>query len=165
MALLARLQAPAQMLTERGFALSVNGERLLLPYRIYCTHEAIRIAVQASHGEQHALALCLASRHWDGQLREEYLHQLMAVDRPWVIPFVVQLLGEYVIEIVERVAANLAQLNAAQLAAFAADNPGFMATTRRRAVSYWNCYHRRRYPSLSDYPAVLALDAIERMRI
>lgn len=163
LALLARLETPGQALTRQCVEVRVEGERLSLPYRIYCSHQAIGTAIEAGSGEQRALALCLGSRHWDGQLREECLRQLIAFDHPWVSPFIVQPLGEYVIEIVELIAAELARLNAAQLAAFARDNPGFLATTRRRAVSYWDCYHRARFPKLRDYPALAALDAIEAM--
>ncbi len=53
------------------------------------------------------LALSLGTRHSDGRIREECLRQIVAVDRPWVAPFVVQLLGEYVIKIVEVIAATI----------------------------------------------------------
>jgi hypothetical protein len=73
----------------------------------------------------------------------------------------VQLLGEYVMEIVELVAAALPSLNTAHVAAFVRENPAFMATTRRRAISYWHCYHRT--PELKSYPAIQALDAMEQL--
>lgn len=28
----------------------------------------------------------------------------------------------------------------------------FVALTGQRVASYWDCYHRRRYPTLIDYP-------------
>lgn len=88
------------------------------------------------------------------------------MDCPWAAPFIVQLIGEYVIEIVEVIASavsTLSELDAARYSQFALENPAFMATTRRRATSYWNCYHRSRFPKLCAYPAIAALDAIERM--
>ena len=45
--------------------------------------------------------------------------------------------------------------------AFARENPAFMATTRRRATSYWDCYYRMGFPTLQTYPAVFALNEIE----
>ena len=42
------------------------------------------------------LALCLGSRDWDGYLREECARGLATIDRPWVVPFVVQLIGELI---------------------------------------------------------------------
>ncbi len=89
------------------------------------------------------------------------MRQLIGVQRPWVVPFVIQLLGEYVLEIVEVIAAAIPLMNAGQFADFVRENPGFMATTRRRAISYWDCYHRSRFPALRSYPAWIALEAID----
>lgn len=71
------------------------------------------------------------------------------------------LIGEYVIEIVEVIASAISVVNARRFAEFALENPGFMATTRRRATSYWGCYHRGRFPNLRTYPAIAVLDPIE----
>jgi hypothetical protein len=92
--------------------------------------------------------LYLGTRHWDGYVREECVRQLVGIDRPWVVPFVVQLLGEYVLEIVDVVAAAIPGVNAAQFSEFVRENRGFMATTRRRMTSYWDCYFRGRFPTL-----------------
>lgn len=81
--------------------------------------------------------------------------------RPWVVPFVVQLIGEYVVEIVEAAAATvISEASAAEFAGFVRENPAFIATTRRRVVSYWDCYYRSRFPTLESYPAFSALEAI-----
>ena len=71
-----------------------------------------------------------------------------------------QLLGEYVVEIAHVIVTALRDGYVAGLAQFVIDNPLFMATTRRRVVSYWNCYYRRQFPSLHDYPAHIALESI-----
>ena len=73
----------------------------------------------------------------------------------------VQLLGEYVIEIVEVIADAIRQETVQDLSDFARENPKFMAITRQRATSYWDCYFRCRFRSLQTYPAITALDAIE----
>ncbi|MGM9479956.1 hypothetical protein ACS5PN_02040 [Roseateles sp. NT4] len=59
------------------------------------------------------------------------------------------------------IAEAIAVGSTGSLAEFAAENPAFMATTRRRATSYWDCYHRGRFPTLPSYPGIAALDAIE----
>lgn len=146
-----------------GFTVSVQGELLSAPGRIYCKPGDLHAAITRSSGDTRLLALSLGTRHSDGRIREQCLRQIVAVDRPWVAPFVVQLLGEYVIEIVEVIAATLHERVPERIAAFAQENPQFMATTRRRATSYWHCYHRSRFPALQAYPAITALDAIERM--
>lgn len=146
-----------------GFTVCVQGELLSAPGRIYCKPGDLRAAIAQSSDDTRLLALSLGTRHSDGRIREECLRQIVAVDRPWLAPFVVQLLGEYVIEIVEVIAAAIHEHGPARLAGFTQENPRFMATTRRRATSYWHCYHRSRFPALRAYPAITALDAIERM--
>jgi len=59
-----------------------------------------------------------------------------------VVPFVVQLLGEYVAEIAEVIEAHLGGLSRHLYAEFFRENPSFVALTQTRAMSYWNCYYR-----------------------
>lgn len=146
-----------------GFTVSVQGELLSALGRIYCKPGDLHAAIAQSSGDTRLLALSLGTRHSDGRIREECLRQIVAVDRPWVVPFVVQLLGEYVIEIVEVIAAAIPESRPTRFSDFVHQNPQFMATTRRRATSYWNCYHRKRFPTLQIYPGITALDTIERM--
>ena len=158
-ALAAAELAPAM----QGSTVFVEGERLCAPYRVYCEPNDLRSMIAQASGEARLLALCLGTRHSDGHVREECLRQIVAVDRPWIAPFVVQLLGEYVVEIVEVIAAAVSDASPARFLGFAQENLPFIKTTRRRATSYWDCYHRSRYPVLQAYPAFTALEAIERM--
>ena len=152
--------APA---TDDGFTVLVRGEQLSVPYRVYYAPHNLQSVIARSSGDTQALALCLGTRHGSGYVREDCLRQLIGVDRPWVVPFVVQLLGEYVIEIVEAIAAGVSDADPESLSAFVRENPKFMATTKRRATSYWNCYYRWRFRTLQSYPAYAALEAIEKM--
>ena len=147
----------------QGFQVRVRGEPLSAPYRVYYSPPELRSAIAGASGDTRTLAFCLGTRHHDGYVREECLRQLVGSDRPWVVPFLVQLLGEYVIEIVEVVAAAIPETDPAQLADFARENPAFMATTRRRVTSYWDCYYRDRFPALQSYPAFTALEALEQI--
>jgi hypothetical protein len=151
--------APAQ----QGLRVRVQGELLSAPYRVYYQPVTLRAVIAGSTGEARSLALCLGTRHYDGYVREECLREIVAMDRPWVVPFVVQLIGEYVIEIVQVIAATIPAVNAGRFSEFTRENPEFMATTRRRATSYWDCYYRGRFPKLQTYPAIAALDAIEQI--
>jgi hypothetical protein len=93
------------------------------------------------------------------------LRQLISTDRPWAAPFLVQLLGEYVIEIVEVIAEAVRQATLQNLSDFARENPKFMAITRQRATSYWDCYFWSGFRSLQTYPAITALNAIDAMAL
>jgi hypothetical protein len=147
----------------QGFKVLVQGEVLSAPYRVYYQTAKFRLVIASSTGDSRSLALALGTRHCDGYVREECLRQIVVMDRPWIVPFIVQLIGEYVIEIVEVIAAAIPVANAERFSEFALANPGFMATTRRRATSYWDCYYRNRFPKLQTYPGIAALDSIERM--
>lgn len=78
----------------------------------------------------------------------------------WVIPFLFAMLGEYVAEIVLAIESLLEPEALPAWRHFAANNPQFLATTRRRAISYWSCYYRRRYPKMADYPALQWLQRV-----
>jgi|APAra7269096714_1048519.scaffolds.fasta_scaffold11061_3 hypothetical protein len=146
-----------------GITVLVHGEVLAFPSRLHCPRDRLQDTVDHSTGDARRLALCLGTRHHDGHVREACLRQIGAMDPPWVIPFVVQLLGEYVVEITEVAAEAIARADPIELAAFVAGNPRFMATTRRRVVSYWDCYYRDRWSVVTAYPAMAALKAIERI--
>lgn len=144
--------------------LSIGGEPLTLPCRIYSPLSRLQTVVDNASGDARTFASCLATRHWDGHEREAYLRRLLdRVEHPWVVPFVVQLLGEYVVEIAQVIEAGVPGFDPLLFGAFARANAAYMATTRRRAVSDWDCYYRTRYRSLADYPAWRALTAIEDM--
>lgn len=141
---------PAARLVPAGeFAVRAGEENLILPYRIY-----------NDEPDPRALAgLAPRARHHDGYLRQLHLEQIIIAVDPWVVPYVVQLAGEYVAEItavIETALAELAVPGSPQQAAcgrFAAQNPGFIQLTQARAVSYWNQYYRHQYRSLASYPA------------
>jgi hypothetical protein len=144
-----------------GFRVLLNGDAVAIPERVYFPINQIDSVIEYSEDEMRQLALCIGTRHHAGLFREDCVRRLEAIDQPWIIPFLVKLLGEYVIEIIEAVTELLPSADPVQLAAFVAENPAFMATTRRRAVSYWNCYYRTSFPKLQSYPGWIALDLIE----
>jgi hypothetical protein len=81
---------------------------------------------------------CLYTRHHDGYVRQRNLDQVVSAPEAWVVPYVVQLVGEYVVEIIEVIAAALPQLTVrgspqrALYGRFAADNPAFIDLTAAR---------------------------------
>ncbi len=118
---------------------------LRIPVRTYYQREQLLACTQLA-GDAGVLALCLGTRHHDGHLREACLRQLLLQERAWTAPFVVHLCGEYVLEIVEAIEVALPAWNAEALARYLRENPAYVATLERRAVSYWNCYYRWQYP-------------------
>jgi hypothetical protein len=91
---------------------------------------------------QEQLFFCLLTRHHNGFVREAALKRIIAVDEPWVVPYVVQLASEYVYEILVVIGQNLGQLNSSLYGSFLRDNPSYFAKVKQRIISYWNVYYR-----------------------
>lgn len=140
--------------------LQVNGEAFSFPSRVYYRTERIAAVVHGLQGEARQLALCLASRHHDGHVREAAIRNSCLLESSLVIPFSVQLLGEYVVEIGNAIEEQMAILGLQPFIDFAKENPAFVETTRRRAISYWDCYYRRDYVNLRDFPCYRAIQSI-----
>ncbi len=143
--------------------LRFDDQDLAVPYRVYYDAAKLWSLVDRCGEPERSLALCLGSRHWDGHVREACVRRLLPTRERSVIPFVVCLLGEYVIEIIDLVAEAFDALDVDALADFARANPAFMATTRSRATSYWNERFRRRFPDRLTYPALSMLAEIDRL--
>jgi len=163
LALLPALAVGEQWPSSQGFVVNVQSQILSAPYRVYYSLPLLRSLILSSSGKTRTLALCLGTRHWDGYVREECIRELIEIDCPWVAPFVVQLLGEYVIQIVNIIVAALPRVNRETYGTFVRANPQFLDTTKRRATSYWDCYYRHSYIHLREYPGLLAIEQVEGM--
>lgn len=128
----------------------VAGEVLHIPFRIY-SPEPPAEARSSLAVEARAVLDCLYTRHHDGHVREKYLRAVISSPLEWVPPFVLQLLGEYVIEIQRLIASNIACLRQPSYARFIGENPAFVALTRRRVISYWSCYFRTANAGIEDH--------------
>lgn len=145
------------------FDVHQDGRLLRIPVRTYYQREQLLACTQLA-GDAGVLALCLGTRHHDGHLREACLRQLLLQERAWMAPFVVHLCGEYVLEIVEAIEVALPAWNAEALARYLRENPAYVATLERRAVSYWNCYYRWQYPVWKAYPGSRAMAALRALQ-
>ncbi|MFJ9737734.1 hypothetical protein [Streptomyces sp. NPDC101166] len=139
------------------FSVAVEGRQVSLPGRLY-NDEPPAHTLDSLSPRQRLLLHCLYTRHHDGRVRQRHLAEIVASTDPWVIPFVVQLAGEYVVEILIDLRDALRDLatpdsrHALAYGQFITANPAFFARTERRAVSYWSCYHRSAYATFHGYP-------------
>jgi hypothetical protein len=122
------------------FSVKVSGEAVTIPYRLY--HSPGQIKTQHLTDLEKELVDCLLTRHHDGFVRQRYLERIIRSGNPWIPPFVIQLLGEYSIEVIGVIDANLSALDNAAYREFLQTNPGFLARTAQRVASYWDCYYR-----------------------
>ncbi|MGO4590085.1 hypothetical protein [Paenarthrobacter sp. 2TAF44] len=142
----------------------VEGELVQIPYRIYYGWPEFD-RTQGLSPEQLLVLAAWMSRHSDGRIRQAALRQLLEADASWTIPFVVQLCGEYIVEIgsdllhffeitlTERPGLRQAYVQ------FTHDNPAFISLTAQRALSYWNAYDRWRFHR-DQYPQLAALKCL-----
>ena len=139
--------------------ITLTGERLRIPMRIYAP-EPDWSWVESLPPIEQSIVGSLYTRHHDGHVRERAFAHISALNEAWVAPFVIQLLGEYVIELVERAALQLEGQPKPGYAQFVRENPNFLRLTIDRATSYWNEYYRQRFRKREDYPAFRAIDRL-----
>lgn len=118
----------------------VDNQALSIPYRIY--HNSSLVHTDRLGQVQKELVDCLLTRHHDGLIRQAHLTRIVTSRNTWVPPFVVQLLGEYVVQIIRVIEENLGNLDTPVYAEFLQSNPRFLDLTERRVFSYWDCYYR-----------------------
>jgi hypothetical protein len=139
------------------FSLRFGEEFLSIPYRIYLDPlflQTVRLTALQSE-----LLDCLFTRHHDGVERQKRLEKIIQSKNRWVPCFVVPLVGEYVVEILRVIEANLPQLDTSAFADFVRANPDFLALTAKRVRSYWDCYYRS-IPK-EKYPGFQIMDFLE----
>jgi hypothetical protein len=147
------------------FSVMIHGQQVSIPGRIY-NSEPPPESVAALSLRQRQVLHCLYSRHWDGWVRQRHLAQILGAGDPWVIPFVVQLVGEYVLEILVDISGALRGLDTPgdsrrnAYGEFIVANPTVFARTQRRVVSYWSCYYRNAFRSFQGYPGCTLLDLL-----
>lgn len=121
------------------FSVLVSGESVHIPYRV--THDVASVDLNGLTDLQTVLLSCILTRHFDGFVRERHLARILTSNYEWVPPFVIQLVGEYVLEILCRVRDGLSDLDRNLYRDFLLANPAFFDRTKQRVRSYWYCYY------------------------
>ncbi|MGM9925081.1 MAG: hypothetical protein ACI35R_12620 [Bacillus sp. (in: firmicutes)] len=153
---------PAYKMSGEYFTVNMYGGTLRIPERIYC--EEVQSDIMGSLTEQQRkIAFCLYTRHYDGYVRERHLREIvkMRTFEKWLLPYVLRLSGEYVVEILEVVHDHLNEINHRIVAGFVLENPTFCMRLKSRVASYWDCYYRDRYPDKEKYAGFLIIKKIE----
>ena len=143
---------------QRSEPIDVTGQMIAIPRRL---HFVGLSAGSDRLGNLNPASRCLITRATDGHLRQQALRSVIDHQSAWVAPFVVMLLGEYVIEIVEDIRDALPVLDQSVYANLVRENRQTVRRLRARATSYWDAYHRRQYPEKRDYPGLQALHEME----
>lgn len=143
-----------------NFSVRVGDEAVTIPFRVHFDLALIRSDSLTSPQQQ--LVDCLLTRHSDGFVRQSHLARIVGLSRSWVPPFVVQLAGEYVAEILKVIHQSLPLLDPSVYREFINGNPAFLDLTEQRIVSYWDCYYRDE--SRDEYIGFKILDFFRRLQ-
>ena len=122
------------------FSVRIAAENVLIPGRIY--DEPSLIYNYTLTDLQRELVDCLFTRHHSGYTRQASLERIIRSPNIWIPPFVIQLVGEYVIEILHVISNNLSSFNTPAYEQFVRSNPEFISLTEHRVMSYWSAYYR-----------------------
>lgn len=133
-----------------SFEVRVYDDVLSIPYRLYIPEVSADVVASLSATQQ-MMFHCLFTRHHDGFVRQRHLVSLLGAEDPWVVPYVVALIGEYVVEILHDIERRIEDIVEAEsnrrrmYGRFAADNTRFIQQTKNRVASFWSEYHSFMY--------------------
>ena len=116
---------------------------------------------QAPTAAQQDIVHCIFSRHHDGFVRQAHALRIYTSVNPWVVPFVLLLIGEYVVDILADIERALGAMPLSLYRDVLRENPSFWTTTKQRVMSYWNCYYRTQYPKRTDYVGFRLLQRLQ----
>ncbi|MFI7647395.1 hypothetical protein ACIBTZ_15115 [Micromonospora sp. NPDC049460] len=159
-----KLLPPSSLEPALPFRVTVDGQPVIIPYRMYHAEPQARVEGVLSP-TQSAILNCLYTRHHDGRVRQRRLAHVLRLNEPWVVPFVVRLVGEYVLEIVLDIRRELVEIHDPRTPQHAvygqvlAANPSFVAITAQRVASYWACY-RHLYSDRRYYPGSTLIESM-----
>jgi hypothetical protein len=152
-AVIAVMPQPQHPLTKTDLRALVGDEELAVLGRLYVLEPTT--AASKLTPIQRLILSALYSRHHDGFVRQRHVRQLLDVDHAWIPPFVILLLGEYVVQVGQLIADRVADLPRQTYIDFARANPAFMRVVRSRVVSYWWGYYG--HVPLREYAGYRAL--------
>ncbi|MFN9506685.1 MAG: hypothetical protein ACK57J_19375, partial [Rubrivivax sp.] len=136
--------------------LVAHDEQISMPSRIYIPVRDWEVAVLEWNDTRRSIALTRGTRPHDGFYRESCLRRVLPITEVWQAGYAIALLGEYVIEI-SSIAIDALKANPELVSEFCHLNRAFVETTRRRAISYYDCYHREKSRSYKEFPPVAFL--------
>ena len=140
--------------------LRLGNKTLTIPYRVYFDEPNPELEKNLTDKQKDILN-CIYLRHHNGYLREKRLNLLSNNSGKWTIPFVIQLIGEYVYELLPIIDKKINENTLDFYAEFREENPKYYQQTESRMISYWNEYYRHKFPKLKEY---LGFRIIERIK-
>ena len=145
--LLMKFSVETKHSTIRFESVVIGQEKIEIPSRIYYNPPYSLTDSKFKQVEKEIIN-CIFSRHNDGYIRQKAILNIIGSDNNWTVPYIVRIIGEYVIEILKDIDNNFEIINKYNLTSFVLQNPEFYNRTRSRVMSYWHCYFRRQFPEI-----------------
>lgn len=143
--LLTRFEIETKHSTIRFEETIVGKEFIQIPSRIYYNPPYSLVDSKFTQIEKEILS-CIYSRHHNGFIRQKAIMNTIHSDNYWTTPYIVKIIGEYVIEILNDINNNFGTINKTNLILFIQKNPEFYNRICSRVESYWDCYYRYQFP-------------------
>lgn len=143
--LLTKLDVETRHSTKGFERVTIGRETLYIPSRIYYKPPYSLVDPKFT-GTEREILNCIFSRHYNGYIRQKAILNIINSDRNWTTPYIVRIIGEYVIEILKDINNHFEAINKLNLVSFIRQNPEFYNRTHSRVNSYWNCYYRSQFP-------------------
>lgn len=130
--------------SENVIAYSSHDNIIKIPYRMYFV-DVDATKVDDLTDIQKEMLYCIYTRSSNGYIREKYLNKLLKLHfNDWVIPFIVKLCDEYVVEILEDIYNGLKDRDNNDIKNFCLENKAIINKSYSRMISYWNEYYRNK---------------------
>jgi hypothetical protein len=139
----------------------VDGEKINIPVRINFNEPNERAEKQLTVRQKDILN-CIYTRHHNGYVREKRLKNVSGDSDKWKIPYLIQLLGEYIYEILPVIDKSINENTLVFYTEFINENPKYWQQTESRMISYWNEYYRHRFPDLKKYLGYKIINRIKK---
>jgi hypothetical protein len=155
-AVVAALMPPRRSsMSSSSWSVAVSGESVAVLGRVY-NDEPAQDAVLSPR--QRTILQCIYTRNHDGYVRQKYVQQVVGSTEPWVVPFILEIAGEYLPQILDDINQGLPDLDL--YAQFIRANPAYFDRLQRRIVSYWTCFWRADYPTFATYPGGILIESL-----
>lgn len=148
------------LIHESELNIEFNNETLIIPSRLYFNEPNPELEKSLTNKQKDILN-CIYLRHHNGYLREKRLNLISDNSEKWTVPFIIQLIGEYVYELLPIIYKKIDKNTLDYYVDFIVENPKYWQQTESRMISYWNEYYRYKFPKLKDY---LGFEIVNRIK-
>ncbi len=152
------------LIGEKNNKIEFGGESLVIPCRIYFNEPEPDLENSLTD-LQKIILNCIYLFHHDGYVRAKRLSRIADNSKEWIIPYIIQLVGEYVYELLPLLNKKINKNTLTYYAEFIAKNPAYWQQLESRMISYWNEYYRCKFPKPEEYIGFEIVNRIKNYKV